>query len=270
MLKRENGKYQNPAETDAFLDRNKPGYIGGMLEMANARLYPFWGNLTEGLKTGELQNEAKGGGRPFFEVIYEDPDRLQGFLKAMTAISTGPAMAMANKFPFGEVQSVADVGCAEGGVPVQLAKAHPHLEGAGFDLPVVRPHFEQFVAEHGLDHRLGFRGGDFFEHELPGADVLVMGHILHDWDLETKKQLLSQAYKALPKNGALVVYEAIIDDERKNNAFGLLMSLNMLIETEGGFDYTGAECQQWMREVGFRDTRVEHLAGPDSMVVGVK
>ena len=82
--------------------------------------------------------------------------------------------------------------------------------------------------------------------------------------------LLEKAYAALPREGALIVYETIIDDDRRQNAFGLLMSLNMLIETPGGFDYTGADCSSWMQKVGFRETYVEHLAGPDSMVVGIK
>lgn len=98
----------------------------------------------------------------------------------------------------------------------------------------------------------------------------MMGHILHDWDLETKRMLLAKSYEALPEGGALLVYDAIIDDERAKNAFGLLMSLNMLIESPGGFDYTGADCMGWMSDAGFRETRVEHLIGPDSMVVGIK
>ena len=97
-----------------------------------------------------------------------------------------------------------------------------------------------------------------------------MGHILHDWNLDEKRVLLAKAYEALPAEGALLIYDAIIDDERRRNAFGLLMSLNMLIETPGGFDYTGADCCAWLREAGFRDTYVEHLGGPESMVVGIK
>ena len=97
-----------------------------------------------------------------------------------------------------------------------------------------------------------------------------MGHILHDWNLEIKKMLLKKAHDALPPGGALIVHEAIIDDERRKNSFGLLMSLNMLIETPGGFDYTGADCKQWMREAGFQEAYVEPLIGPDSMVVGIK
>jgi O-methyltransferase domain/Dimerisation domain len=271
MLERDGtDRYANTPETDLFLDRAKPTYVGGMLEMSNARLYPFWGSLTEALRTGQLQNEAKGGGEHFFAAIYADPSRLEGFLKGMTGISLGSAMAIANKFPWDQYETFVDIGAAQGGLPVQVALAHTHLSGGGFDLPPVGPVFEEYVDSHGLSDRLRFYPGDFFEDPLPTADVLVMGHILHDWSLEEKRLLLKKAYEALPENGALIVYEALIDDERRENAFGLLMSLNMLIETAGGFDYTGADCSSWMREAGFRETYVEHLVGPDSMVVGIK
>jgi hypothetical protein len=128
----------------------------------------------------------------------------------------------------------------------------------------------EFVARHGMAGKLRFQAGDFFKDALPKVDVIVMGHILHDWDLPGKKLLLKKAFDALPQGGAVIVYDAIIDDERRENAFGLLMSLNMLIETTGGFDYTGADCQSWMQEAGFRETRVEHLLGPNSMVIGLK
>jgi hypothetical protein len=270
MLERDaEGEYRNTPETDFFLDRAKPSYAGGMLEMANARLYPFWGALTEALRTGQPQNEAKSGGDPF-KAIYADEKGLEGFLSAMTGLSLGPSLAMAKKFPWKDYKIFIDVGVAQGGLPVQIALAHPHLTGGGFDLEAVRPVFEGYVEKHGLSDRLKFYAGSFFTDPLPTADVLVMGHILHDWNLDEKRMLLRKAYQALPENGALIVFEALIDDERRQNAFGLLMSLNMLIETQGGFDFTGADCQSWMREVGFRETRVEHLAGPDSMVVGIK
>src|SRR5947209_2210191 len=260
MLEREDGKYRNTPETDLFLDREKPSYAGGILEMANARLYPFWGALTDGLRTGQPQNEAKSGGDPF-KAIYADKKGLEDFLSAMTGISLGAAMAIAQKFPWEDYGTFIDIGCAQGGLPVQVASTHPHLTGGGFDLEAVRPVFEKYVAKHGWSDRLRFYAGSFFTDPLPTADVLVMGHILHDWNLEEKKMLLRKAYEALPANGALIVYEALIDDDRRENAFGLLMSLNMLIETPGGFDYTGADCRSWMRETGFRETRDEHLVG---------
>ncbi len=269
MLTREDGVYANTAETDLFLDRGKPSYIGGMLEMANARLYPFWGRLTDALKTGEPQNEARIGG-DFFAELYADPDRLEQFLQAMTGLSMGAGATIAAQFPFERYESVLDLGCAKGGLLVQLAEAHSHLRGTGFDLPAARDAFERHVRSAGLDRRVGFVGGDFFSDALPSADVITLGHILHDWGLAEKRQLLAKAHDALPTGGAVIVFEAMIDDARRENAFGLLMSLNMLIETPAGFDYTGADCQRWMQEAGFSETYIAPLPGPDSMVVGIK
>lgn len=270
MLRRDDyGRYGNTPETDLYLDRAKPTYMGGMLEMMSRRLYGFWDGLTEGLRTGAPQNEAKMGG-DIFDALYKDPAGLEGFLAAMTGLSAGIARAVAAKFPWREHGSFVDVGAAQGGLAATLAAAHPHLRGTGADLPVVGPIFERYVAGHGLSDRVRFAPLDFFRDPIPKADVVIMGHILHDWDLPTKRMLIAKAYEALPPGGAFIVFEALIDDERRTNAFGLLMSLNMLIETRGGFDFTGADCAGWMREAGFRETRVEHLSGPDSMVVGVK
>jgi len=270
FLRRQDGIYSNTPETDLFLDKNKPTYIGGILEMANHRLYPFWGSLTKALRTGLPQNEAATGGASTFEALYADPARLKEFLKAMSGISRGANMAIARLAPWANYKTYVDVGTAQGDLAVQIALANPHLTGVGFDLPEVGPVFEDYVADNGLQSRLSFHGGDFFRDPLPKADVITMGHILHDWDLETKRMLIRKAYEALPPGGAFIVYEALIDDDRAQNAFGLMMSLNMLIETPGGFDYTGADCRGWMAEAGFSSTSQQHLVGPDSMVIAIK
>jgi SAM-dependent methyltransferase len=271
LLQRSNGTYSNTPETDLFLDRHKPSYIGGVLEMANARLFGFWNHLTEALRTGRQQNEAKDdSGEATFEALYADPARLKTFLAAMSGISRGANITIAKKVPWEKYKTYADIGTAQGDLAVQIALANPHLKGIGFDLAQVGPTFEEYAEASGVGDRVSFQPGDFFTEALPNVDVLTMGHILHDWNLDDKKMLVGKAYKALNTGGALVVYDAIIDDDRSKNAFGLLMSLNMLIETPGGYDYTGAECIGWMKEAGFRDAYVEHLVGPDSMVVGFK
>ena len=269
FLLRADGLYRNAPEADLFLDKAKPSYIGGVLEMASRRLYGFWGNLIPGLRSGMAQNEARDGVEPF-ATLYSEPERLRSFLGAMTGLSRGANQEIARRLPWSDYRTCADVGTAQGDLVAQIALAHPHLQGTGFDLPVVRPVFEDYVSSLGLAERVRFQPGDFFQDELPQADVILMGHILHDWDLAQKKMLLEKAYRALPAGGMVVAYDAIIDDDRSQNAFGLLMSLNMLIETPGGFDYTGADCIGWMQEAGFRECRVEHLVGPDSMVVGIK
>ncbi|MBS0367228.1 MAG: methyltransferase [Proteobacteria bacterium] len=269
VLRRRRGLYANTPETDLFLDRNKPTYIGGILEMMASRLYGFWGALTQGLRTGEPQNEIRRG-EDLFGALYADPQRLRGFLSAMTGISLGAARAIARKFPWKRYRSFCDVGGAQGAVGVQLALAHAHLAGSEFDLPAVQPIYEEYVRRFGLQGRLTFTGGDFFRDPLPSADVLIMGHVLHDWDLQQKHLLLQKAYSALPKNGALIVYEAMIDNDRSRNLPGLLMSLNMLIETPGGFDFTIRDCRQWLKTVGFRRTQAIALPGPDTMVIGYR
>ena len=265
----EDGVYDNAADADAFLDPAKPGYIGGILEMSGRRLYGFWDKLGVALRTGAPQNEAAAH-PDFFAELYADPQRLDGFLRAMTGVSRGANLAIAKQFPWHNYDTFADVGTAQGDLAVQIAKANPHLRGVGFDLPQVKPTFEQYACKTGVNGRLTFVSGSFFTDPLPKADVILMGHILHDWNLAEKRMLLKKAYDALPAGGAVVIYDSIIDDGRRSNAFGLMMSLNMLIETPGGFDYTGADCCGWLSEAGFRETRVEHLVGPDSMVIGIK
>ena len=270
FLERRDGTYSNTPAAEFFLDKHKPSYIGGILEMANHRLYPFWGQLTTALRTGAPQNESKDGGPDPFVALYADPARLKDFLRAMTGVSHGANMAIARKFPWHQYRTAVDVGTAQGDLITQVGLANQHIEGIGFDLPAVGPIFEEYVEANGLSARVKFAPGSFFEQPLPKADAVMMGHVLHDWDLETKRMLIAKAWEALPPGGAFIVYESIIDDDRSSNAFGLLMSLNMLIETAGGFDFTGNDCAGWMKEAGFRETRITHLAGPDSMVVGIK
>jgi hypothetical protein len=270
FLSRTDGIYRNSPETEVFLDSRKASYVGGILEMANSRLYGFWGSLTEALRTGLPQNEVRDESGSPFEKLYSDQARLRTFLGGMTGVSRGANLAIAGQLPWKQYATFADVGTAQGDLAVQIAIRNPHLTGVGFDLGQVGPVFEEYVKGNGLCDRVRFQPGDFFKESLPSVDVILMGHILHDWGLDTKKLLIRKAYDALPANGMLAVYDSLIDDDRSVNAFGLLMSLNMLIETPDGFDYTGADCRAWMEEAGFREIRVEHLIGPDSVVIGIK
>lgn len=263
------GSYRNAADTDLFLDKNKPQYIGGILEMMNHRLYGFWGNLTEALKTGQPQNEAKSGG-DLFGMIYADEARLEGFLRAMSGIQMGPFMALSQAFDFSKYQRVCDVGGAGGALSMVLARAFPKLALTTFDLPPVAPIAKRNVSAAGLSERITVASGDFFKDALPRADVLTLGNVLHDWGTEQKLQILRSAYAALPEGGVLIAIENVIDDERRKNVFGLLMSLNMLIETPHGFDYTTADFIGWAQSVGFKDTRLLPLAGPTSALVAYK
>lgn len=263
-------RYRNTADGAVFLDKSSPAYVGGILEMANARLYRFWGDLTEALQTGKPQNEVKHTGKPMFEELYSDPARLEQFMGAMAGISLGNFQALADKFDFSRYETVCDVGGATGQLCTILAARHPHLRCTSYDLPVVVPIAEKAIAAAGLSDRVSAAAGDFFADPLPSADVITMGLILHDWNLEGKMHLIRSVYDALPDGGAFIVIENLIDDARRENAFGLMMSLNMLIEFGDAFDYTGADFAGWCREAGFRETEILPLTGPASAGIAYK
>jgi SAM-dependent methyltransferase len=269
LLERRGEHYACSQLAACYLDPAQPSYIGGVFEMANQRLYPVWNQLATALRTGEPCNEAKDDS-DYYANLGRSEDRLGVFLRGMTGLSAGASRALAERVPWRDYHSFLDVGGAEGGLAVQLALAHPHLTGTCFELPTVQPYFESYVARTGAADRLRFQAGDFFSDPLPEADVILMGHVLHNWNLEQKRMLVRKAYAALRPGGLFVVHESLIDDERRQHAFGMLMSLNMLLVTREGFGFTGAECQSWMWEAGFGKTRVEHLCGSEWMVVGTK
>jgi hypothetical protein len=263
-------RYANTAETSAFLDRNSPGFMGGFFEMAHDRLYPFWGNLADGLKSGTAQNETKHGGAGVFEELYSQPERLEQFMDAMAGLSYGNFASLAEKFDFSGYKTLVDVGGATGLLSTLVAKANPHMSCTSTDLPPATEIAKKKIEAAGVSDRVKADPIDFFTDPIPAADVVTMGMILHDWNLEKKMMLIRKAYDALPEGGAFIAIEAIIDDARRENAFGLMMSLNMLIEFGDAFDYTHADFDRWCREVGFTRTECIHLVGPSSAVVAYK
>jgi len=261
--------YSNTADTNTFLDKSKPSYIGGMLEMMNNRLYGFWGNLGEGLLTGLPQNEAKRS-EDFFGLIYSDPEKLKEFTNAMSGIQMGNFTAFAQKFDFTKYKTLTDVGGSAGLLSLMVAKHNPHMHCTSFDLPPVEPIANATIQQFGLPDRVKAASGDFFTMPIPNADVVVMGNILHDWNEESKIMLMKKAHAAVPADGAFVAIEGIIDDERKQNVFGMMMSLNMLIETGTGFDYTFADFNRWASIAGFKSTSLLPLTGPSSAAIAYK
>ena len=263
-------RYRNTEATATYLDRTRPTYIGGILELWEMRNYRFWADLTEGLQTGKAQNETKGHGTPFFATLYSDPARLDAFMSAMNGSSIGNFEALARAFPFDRFETLADIGGADALLSRTVARAHPHLACVSLDLPEVTAIARRRIEADGLSDRVRAEAGDFFAEPLPRADVVTMGMILHDWNLEKKKALVAKAYDALPEGGAFVAVEALIDDARRTNTFGFFMSLTMLMEFGDAFDFTGAEFADWCREAGFSRVEIIPLVGASSAAVAWK
>ena len=267
---KESSSYSNAEDTDLFLDKNKQSYIGGILEMCNNRLYPFWNDLEEGLKTGLPQNETKDGGKPIFEEVYADPKKLREFVSAMGGVQMGNFMEFAKIFDFSNYKTLCDIGGAGGFLAAHVSIKNQHMQCSSFDLPAVEPFAQENIKNLGLEGKVKVLSGDFFTVDFPKADIITMGNILHDWGRGDKKMLIKKAYDALPKGGALVIIENIIDDNRSENAFGLLMSLNMLIETSEGYDFSAADFSELSKEAGFKEISILALTGPTSAAIAIK
>lgn len=267
----ENAAYSNNADTEMFLDENKPSFIGGILKMGNNRLYKFWGDLEEGLITGKPQNESKDSSNMhFFEELYQSPVKLEEFVNAMSGIQGGNFIALAKKFNFSKYKSMADVGGADGFLSCLVALQHPDISLTTYDLPQVAPLAKQKIAQFNLTGRIKVESGDFLKDAIPSAEIISMGNILHGLNEATKLTLIKKVYDALPDNGLLIAIENVIDNERTHNTFGMLMSLNMLIENGDGFDYTFNDFEKWAKDTGFIKTELIPLAGPTSAAIAYK
>lgn len=268
LLNRHGSCYENTLDTQTFLNERSDLYIGGAITMADARLYAFWGNLSKALRTGRPQNEL-GDGRDQFTAIYADPRTLRLFASAMTSVSIGPGLLLAASEDWTCRQVIADIGTAEGIVLAKIAAANPHLHVIGVDLPELKPLFTRMMADHHVD-RATYVSCNIFEEPWPPADVYILGHMLHNFDGVRRRYLLGQAFESLPRGGKVIVYDAMIDPERRRSVVGLLMSLNMLIETPDGRDYTRDEAVTFLRDAGFSSLSVRPLTGFDWMASGTK
>lgn len=266
----ETARYSNTLDTDVFLDKAKPSYIGGILELQNTQGWNVWEKLDKGLKTGLHQHEIKEGDNSVFDLFYRDPEQFKNFVEGMTGVQMGNFMALTHKFDFSKYKTMVDVGGSAGTLSVIIAKENPHMQCTTFDMPKLESIANQTIKRFQLEKQVTAINGDFFKDKLPKSDIVTMGNILHDWDENTKIKLMQIAYDALPKGGAFIAIENIIDNERNQNIFGMMLSLNMLIETGDGFDYTFDDFNSWAKKTGFSSTELLPLAGPGSAAIAYK
>jgi cyclopropane fatty-acyl-phospholipid synthase-like methyltransferase len=249
-------RYGNTPETGTFLDKNKPDeYRGGFLEMANDREYRFWGDLEEGLRTGQPQNEIKTTGQDSFSAIYNSPEALRNFAHAMAALQKENFAAFVKGFDMSPFRTLKDFGGSSGAFAIAAARQYPHLQCTTYDLPGLIPVARESIAAAGVEDRVQADSIDFFQEPLPGADLISMNNILNSFALPIKNMLIGKAYQALPGGGAFVVIENFLDNDRRSNTFGLLMSLNMLIESDGGYCHTEGEFAGMLRQAGFSQVK---------------
>ncbi|WP_329145234.1 acetylserotonin O-methyltransferase [Streptomyces sp. NBC_01456] len=262
LLERADGAYRAAPVAARFLDGEKAAYLGRFLQQADAR----WSRVGEGLLTGEPQNGARPGAGMFVRQ-HRSRQEWRAYYGGMDALNGPSGRALGDAFDWQTVKRVTDVGGARGNVLAELVRAHPHLEATVFDLPAVEPVFTEHMAELGLTGRVAFRPGDFFHDPLPESEVVVFGHVLHDWDVEQRRHLARRAYEAVAPGGYALAYDTMIDEDRRTKTNSLLVSLNMMLCTPGGGEYTPSEGARWFADAGFAEVSHRPLAGDDTLLV---
>ncbi|CAL9499737.1 methyltransferase [Streptomyces sp. enrichment culture] len=271
LLEAHGDRYANSPVTDHFLDRGKPTCIGGFAEMTSDTFYPAWGRLTKALRTGQAQApQPPDDADHLFRVnAKEQPDRVRRFMSSMDSHSTRIGEELAALIDWSDRTRFADLGGARGNLTAVIAKAHPHLRGICFDRPQSRPFFDEHIGRLGLADRVTFQAGDFFADPLPQADVLIYGHVLHDWGPDSRRILLERAHQALPEGGLLVIYDRMLDGSPKDLS-KLMYSMTFMLASAGGSEYSVDECRDWLTEAGFTQTSAQPLLHDHTVVIARK
>ncbi|GAB2721517.1 methyltransferase [Kitasatospora kifunensis] len=263
VLERQDGRYRNAPGTDKHLVRGGAAFVGGFLLRSSRNLYPAWGRLGEALRTGEQQSGSH------YDEVTQNPEILRQFIGSMDAFTNVLGTQLIEAYDWSGHGSVLDVGGARGNLASQIVRAQPHLAGHVFDLPEMEPFAKELVAELALTDRLEFHGGSFFTDPLPSADVVILGHVLHDWDPKQREALVHKAFDAVNPGGTLLVYDRMLDDEPEH-AENLVISLDMLLVTDGGSEYPAAEIVGYAQHAGFVRTEVTPLGDYDTLVTCYK
>ncbi|GIM92623.1 methyltransferase [Paractinoplanes toevensis] len=265
LLRLDGERYANTPASATYLDKERGAYVGGFLMFMKHALYPAWGRLPQLLRTGQVQE-----GDDSFAEFYRDPDRVRGFMAAMDGASAIVAEQLATTFDWSGYSTFADLGGARGNLAATIVKANPQLSGVCFDVPPLQPFFEEHMHQLGTADAVAFRAGDFLTDPLPEADVLIFGHVLHDWDETHRALLIRRAYEAIKPGGALLIYDEMIDDDRRGPAHNLLMSLNMKLVRSGASEYSAEDARSWLSDAGFTDSSVRSLTSTERLLVAHK
>ncbi len=274
LLEAKNGRFSNSPVAATFLSKKSPAYMGDFVRMCDERLYKAWDSLSWSLANNKPADVKKGGDA---ESLFNDAksdrsiEAMQKFTHAMHGVSIGPAMALAKAFDFSKYKSMIDIGGGSGAYSLQVAKEYPNMTATVADLGPVCKVAEGYIAKYGLSGRIKTALLDFWKQDIPkGHDVAFLSHIIHDYDEEKDVTLLKKIYASLNPGGAVIASEWMLNDEKTGPVPSAMMGMNMIIETNGGRNYSFAEIAGMMKKAGFKNIEKRPLAGPAQIAIGYK
>jgi 3-hydroxy-5-methyl-1-naphthoate 3-O-methyltransferase len=272
LLQRAGAGYANTSLADEFLVRDMPYYFGGFVTMLDKRLYSGWDKLPDAMRHNRPTTWDPSKQTSLFDGA--DPQMMATFWQAMHSLSTFTARTLADAVDLSGFRKLLDVGGGSAAFDIELCRKYPNLSSTVYDLPFVTDIASQNIRTAGMEGRVTVHPGDFFaEPQFPaGHDAILFSMIMHDWNEEQNRELLRKAHDALPVGGIVIISELLVNDEKSGPPAAALMSLNMLVETEGGRNYTPSEYRSWLTAAGFGkvDVRWFDAAGANGAVIGYK
>ncbi|XP_068429027.1 acetylserotonin O-methyltransferase [Clinocottus analis] len=253
----ENGQvcYSNTEQASVYLTRSSPLSLYQSIQYSSRTIYLCWHYLTDAVREGRNQYEKAFGvsSNDLFQALYRSDEEMVKFMQLMNSIWNICGKDVVTAFDLSPFNSICDLGGCSGALAKQCTSAYPECTVRIFDLPkVVHTSRKHFVT--GADERISFHEGDFFKDPLPEADLYILARILHDWTDDRCIELLSRVYKACKQGGAVLLVEALLNEDGSGPVTVQLYSLNMLVQTEGR-ERTAAQYAALLAAAGFTGTQ---------------
>jgi acetylserotonin N-methyltransferase len=270
LLERHGGDYENTPIASTYLTKTSPHRLTGYINYSNDVMWKLWGNLEDAVREGTHRwKQTYGWEGPIFSHFFKTEEAKREFLMAMHGFGLISSPHVVGAFDLSRFNRLVDLGGATGHLAIAACQRYPNLHGVVFDLTDAVPLAQEIVGTSAVADRIEVTAGDFFSDPLPEGDLYALGRILHDWSEETIVKLLRQIHESLPSNGAVLIAEKLLLDDKTGPEWAQMQSLNMLTCTEGK-ERTLGEYERLLKQVGFSEVVGCRTSSPLDAVLAIK
>ena len=270
LLRKQDGAYANQAVAETYLCDHSPYSLSGYVRYSDEALFPMWVNLADAMREGtDRWTQTFGWHGSLFDHFFKTEERKRSFLRGMHGFGQLSSPAVVAACDLTVFRRMVDLGGATGHLAMAACERYPELRAAVFDLPPVIEVAREYLDATAARERIELTPGDFFQDDLPAADLYSLGRILHDWGEDKIRFLLRKISQALPPGGGLLIAEKLLDEDKSGPTPAQMQSLNMLICTEGK-ERTLSEYAVLLREAGFASVEGRRTGTPLDAMLAIK
>ena len=270
LVRKQAGVYRNDAVAETYLYAGSAHSLRGYVRYSDEALYGMWGHLDDAVREGTHRwKQSFGLEGPIFSAFFRSEEAMRDFLMGMHGFGMLTSPRVVGAFDLSRFRRLVDLGGATGHLAIAACERYAELRAVVFDLPRATPLAQEQVAKSAAHQRIEVVAGDFFEDELPAADLYYVGRILHDWTEAKIERLLGRVFARLPEGGALLIGEKLLEEDGVGPLAASMQSLNMLIVTEGR-ERSLSEYAGLLRRVGFGAVEAQRTGAALDAILAAK